>query len=480
MRIDRYRDVIPDWDAFLDTIHQPEPTTLRVRQGRISRDELAQRLGDQGFRTETVAGLPSFLRALDGPRPVALTREHWHGLFYVQQAVTGVVGQVVAPAAGERVLDMCASPGGKTTHLAELMETRGCLVAADVREGRLKGLMGNLTRLLIPNVIAVVADGRRFPEGALFDRVLVDAPCSAEGNLRKKGGEMRVPKPSFVRHVTSLQERILRRGISLLRPGGSLLYVTCTFAPEENEAVVDRVLVDSPVRMVPVSLSVPSSPGLTHFEDASFDPTLELAHRLYPHHLNSGGLFMALLQKDGPAVRTDAGWCPVPSVFPGDSCPDDEAQDWLAEGQVRMNNEFGISPESIADFEWMLRSDSGWIHRCREWPVEAWEPGEWRISSVGLRGLSPDARGGARPTNYMLRMLESPKATRRVSLSRDQALTVLQRAPFSGPAMDPGYVTLDLDGGVIGRASTGRSGIRHEIPKARAQSLLKLLGREES
>jgi len=480
MRIDRYRDVIPDWDAFLDTIHRPEPTTLRARRGRISRDDLANRLEDQGFRTEPVAGMSSFLRVLDGPRPVALTREHWRGLFYVQQAVTGVAAQALAPEPGERVLDMCASPGGKTTHMAELMDTRGCLVAADKGEGRLKGLMGNLTRLLIPNVVAMVADGRRFPAGALFDRILVDAPCSAEGNLRKKGGEMREPKASFVRHVTGLQERILRRGISLLRPGGTLLYATCTFAPEENEAVVSRVLADSPVRMLPLDLSVPSAPGLTRFEGLAFDPSLELAHRLYPHHLNSGGLFMALLEKDGPALRNDVGWSPVPLVFPGESCTEGDARAWLKIGENRMAGEFGIGAEEMANFEWMLRGDSGWIHKCGEWPVDAWEPGEWRISSVGLRGLSPGARGSGRPTNYVLRMFENATTTRRVSLSGSEAMTVLRRESFDGPHMDPGYVTLDLEGSVVGRATTGRSGIRHEIPKARAASLLKLLGREQA
>ena len=235
------------------------------------------------------------------------TLEHWQGLFYLQQTVTSLAAPALGPSADDRVLDMCASPGGKTTHLAELMGERGCLVAADVSEGRLKGMMGNLTRLLIPNVVTVVSDGRQFPGGARFDRILVDAPCSAEGNLRKKGGRVRPQRRSFLRHVGRLQEGILRRAIELLRPGGSVLYATCTFSPDENEAIVSRVLGDAQVRMAPLDLPVPSAPGLTEFEDQRFDPSMTLAHRLYPHHLDSGGLFMALLLKDGGGEADGGG-----------------------------------------------------------------------------------------------------------------------------------------------------------------------------
>jgi 16S rRNA C967 or C1407 C5-methylase (RsmB/RsmF family) len=511
MSIERYRGIIPDWDRFVETVQRPEPVTLRVRLSRIGTDELAARLEARGFRTEPVHGLPKLLRVVDGPRPVAHTLEHWQGLFYLQQTVTSLAAPVLGTSPRDRVLDMCASPGGKTTHLAELMQERGCLVAADVSEGRLKGMMGNLTRLLIPNVVTVVSDGRQFPGGALFDRILVDAPCSAEGNLRKKGGRFRPQRASFLRHVTRLQEGLLRRAIELLRPGGSVLYATCTFSPDENEAVVSRVLADTPVRMVPIELPVPSAPGLAAFEDQRFDPSLVLAHRLYPHHLDSGGLFMALLEKDGETVegsrpQTSAGftpapvgeteppphpeagaedlshpaWCPVPLTFPGASVSNAEALAWVQDGLGRLTEEFGVAPGATEGLRWMVRGDSAWMHTMDAWPVEAWEPGEWRISSVGLRGLSPDARRRLRPTNYLLRLLGDGVTHRCIPLDRGTAQRVLKRDPVLSPLDAPGYATLTLEGQVIGRASVGQAGIRHEIPKARAQRLLEILQREEA
>lgn len=477
MSIERYRHIVPEWDRFVDVVRTPEPTTVRVRADRVDPPALRERLAARGFTTEPVDGLPGFLRIVDGPHSVALTLEHWLGWFYVQQSVTGVAAPALDPRPGDRVLDLCAAPGGKTTHLSDLMDGRGCLVAADVSDGRLKGLQGNLTRLGISNVIAAVADGRRFPDGAPFDRILVDAPCSAEGNLRKKLGRLRAQKHSFRRHVRGLQEELLRRAVELVRPGGTILYVTCTFAPEENEGVVSRVLGDSPVRMQSVELPVPSAPGLATFEKERYEPSLALAHRLYPHHLDSGGLFLALLRKDGPepAEHATPGWTPVPDAFPGDATDRDTARSWIRDGLARLADEFGVAPEALEGMGWMRRGDNGWMHTCDAWPVEAWEGADVRISSVGLRALSPDARDRPRPTNYLLQLLGPGVTRRRVELDAPALRRALRREPLPAPDLPPGHAALCLERQVVGRVSVGRAGLRHEIPKARARDLVRVL-----
>src|SRR5690606_31952503 len=162
---------------------------------------------------------------------------------------------------------------------------------------RIRGLLGNLYRLGHPNVLVVAADGRNLPEGALFDRALVDAPCSAEGNLRRQGGRVGPRDPGFVAHVTEVQEALLRRAIALVRPGGVIVYSTCTVAPEENEGILDRVLADAPVRVEPIRLEAPHAPGLEGWEGRSFRPEVRDAWRVCPDHLDSGGLFMARLRR---------------------------------------------------------------------------------------------------------------------------------------------------------------------------------------
>ena len=142
--LERYRTIIPDWERFRDTMLRRDPPTLRVRTGRISTERLKERLEAQGFVLSYIEGVPDFLRVIDGPHAVSDTLENWLGLFYIQQASTGVAAPLLAPRPGERVLELCAAPGGKTTHIADLMQERGCNVAVDRTEKRSRAIPGKM------------------------------------------------------------------------------------------------------------------------------------------------------------------------------------------------------------------------------------------------------------------------------------------------------------------------------------------------
>jgi 25S rRNA (cytosine2870-C5)-methyltransferase len=176
--MERYQAVVPQWSEVVLASARPEPVTLRVNTQRVEERELRSLLEGRGFRLEGVDGLSGFLRVVEEPYPISMTLEHWSGLFYMQQAVTGVAPLALGARPGERVLDLCAAPGGKASHLAEMMRGKGVLVAGESNEGRIRALLGNLYRLAQPGALVVAADGRSFPGGALFDRVLADVPCS--------------------------------------------------------------------------------------------------------------------------------------------------------------------------------------------------------------------------------------------------------------------------------------------------------------
>ncbi len=481
-RLASYEAFIDDWDAFQEAIRTPEPTTLRTNTLRISRDALAARLEAQGFTVSPLPHQPAFLRVDGEPegRPVSDTLEHWLGLFYMQQAATGWAAPLLAPEPGERVLDLCSAPGGKTTHLAELMGGRGTVVASDVNESRIRALLGNVYRLGHTNVMTVAGDGRRFPLGPTFDRVMVDVPCSAEGTLRKRGGSIPGHSRKWARQVTKAQEKLLRRAVELTRPGGSLLYVTCTFGPDENEAVLTRVLADAPIAVDPLELPVPHAPGLQGFGDEAFDPALAGAVRIYPHHLDSGGLFLCRLRRETDGETRVRGWSPVPDDFP----LDDEAEEAptvgegvavpvpreVERGKAFLEQEVGAAGGRLGILSWIRRGTNLWAHTLEGWPAEGWTPGgNWRVVNVGFRAFDLGGDGPPRPTNDLLGWL-ADEVPRRTDLSAARWVRLLEGRTLPDEGED-GLVALGFRGVALARGFRRDGVLRHEVPKGRLRWL---------
>ncbi len=481
--LDRYRPVIADWDAFLDANHTPERSTLRLRGGGEQRATTSKALSDQGFCLAPIDGMEEYLQVVDGPRSIAQTLEHWVGSFHIQQVVMGLPAQALAPRPGERVLDLCAAPGGKTVHLADLMEERGPLVAVDPKEKRLRGLMSNVFRLGTSNVLVVACDGRDLPGGALFDAVLVDAPCSAEGNYRRQRGRLPNRTRAFGEYISTLQFELLRRGVEVTRPGGRVVYSTCTFAPEENEAVVARALRELPVELETIPLMTPHATGLPEWGDMRFPPEMDRAWRVYPHHLDSGGMFMARLRVLDSSGGTDPQlfeWSEVPAAFPGED--PEVATRRVDVASVELASRFGMGGQHLPELGWMVRGDTIWAHTVGSWPVPAWQadrPKGWRVVSLGIRGTRSDSSGREVPANQLFQRfghLLPPE--RRLHLTREELLTLLGGAGVERPEAPAGPLGIFLEGYPLGRAMMGAGGLRSEIQASHAKRLAALLQEE--
>jgi 16S rRNA C967 or C1407 C5-methylase (RsmB/RsmF family) len=180
------------------------------------------------------------------------------------------------------------------------MGDRGLLVGNDNNLGRLSALRHNAERLGVTNLAVTNRDARNFSlkpfEIDGFDRALVDAPCSCEGTCRKNPDVLDQWTMDHVRSVVGVQKGILRRAVQATREGGTVVYSTCTFAPEENEAVLDHVLAEEDCRIVDVDAPLETSPGVTEWEGETFHPDVEKAHRVYPHQNDTGGFFLARLE----------------------------------------------------------------------------------------------------------------------------------------------------------------------------------------
>lgn len=291
--LERYRDIIPDFDAFLDFMSKPLPVTVRINTIKTSLPELLSRLERAGIGYERMRWYPLGLR-LDTEKPGRLMEFHM-GLIHVQEEISMVPPVVLDPQPGERILDICAAPGGKAAQMSMQMSNRGIVVANDSSSARIVPLRANLERLGVVNAVVTSYDGRRFPQYT-FDRALVDAPCSSEGTARKYPGV--IAKCSMKRSIDlqSLQVSLLRRAIQLTKPGGVVVYSTCTFAPEENEGVVSRVLDLADVE----SFTIPglrSSPGLASWNGTDYGEAVVKCRRYYPHENDTGGFFVAKLRR---------------------------------------------------------------------------------------------------------------------------------------------------------------------------------------
>ncbi|MGB9757806.1 MAG: RsmB/NOP family class I SAM-dependent RNA methyltransferase [Candidatus Bipolaricaulaceae bacterium] len=294
--MERYRTIIPEWEDFLAALVRPLPTVIRTNTLRIEPATLKRRLEAKGFRLRPLSWDETcFL--VEGEAPIGNTLEHWLGYYYVQEATQLLPAKALGPRPGERVLDLCAAPGGKTTQIAQYMEDQGLLVANDSSAKRIQALLANVYRLGIKCVVVTECPGEEFPKVVEFDRVLVDAPCSGEGVARRFPHLRKGASLLTIQRLSALQKRLLVRALELVKPGGIVVYSTCTIAPEENEGVVRHVLELGLAELVPWEPPVPHARGLVRFEKAEYGQEMQGAVRIYPHHFDSEGGFIAVLRR---------------------------------------------------------------------------------------------------------------------------------------------------------------------------------------
>ncbi|MFB6151175.1 MAG: RsmB/NOP family class I SAM-dependent RNA methyltransferase, partial [Haloarculaceae archaeon] len=236
--LERYAPLVDDVDAFLSACERPLPSMVRVNTIKATVDRARDALADEGIAVES-RDWHDGLFALPGDDP-GTNWPYVHGWLHGQEEVSAVPAGVLDPQPGERVWDACAAPGSKTTQLAALMDDGGLLVATDNNLGRISALRSNAERLGVTNVAITHEDARNHSlkpfGGEPYDRALVDAPCSCEGTVRKNPDVLEDWSIDHVRGIAGVQKGVLRRAVQATRPGGTVVYSTCTFAPEENEA----------------------------------------------------------------------------------------------------------------------------------------------------------------------------------------------------------------------------------------------------
>ncbi len=284
-----------EYHNFISSYDQPASKGLRINTLKLTKDEF---ISSTPF---TITSIPwckeGFYYGADerpGKHPA-----HAAGLYYIQEPSAMSVVGILDPQPGERVLDIAAAPGGKATQIAIMMKNQGLLIANEIHSARAKALSENVERLGITNTIVTNEEvhklAGRFP--AYFDRILLDAPCSGEGMFRKDESARLEWSPDSVKLCSIRQSELIEHAAKLLKPGGRLVYSTCTFSPEENEQVIEQFLLNHPSwRLLPILMHDGFNTGRSEWS-ITHNPELKKTVRLWPHHLNGEGHYIAFLEK---------------------------------------------------------------------------------------------------------------------------------------------------------------------------------------
>lgn len=287
--------------AFLNEVHRQPTSGLRLNPLKTSPAGLLPSLP---FDLEPIPWSPLGFHIRSSTTPPGLHPYHAAGLYYIQEPSAQAVAEILSPQPGERVLDLAAAPGGKTTHIAGLMQGRGFLLASEIHRRRVWDLVRNLERWGARNVAVASETPERLADllPGYFDRVLVDAPCSGEGMFRRVPQTIDDWSPAFITACAARQTGILDHAARLVRPGGRLCYATCTFAPEENEAIIARFLETHTSYHL---LAPEVAPGFSLALPPFNDPGSPSPVRIWPHRAPGEGHFIALLERD-PGAETAA------------------------------------------------------------------------------------------------------------------------------------------------------------------------------
>lgn len=267
------------------------PLALRVNRLQTSRERVIEELHREGITAEKTAYAPDGLIVREAGKSLRDTVAYRQGLFQVQDEASQMIARLVNPAAGETILDLCTGMGGKATHLAEIMENRGRIIAVDLRKSKLRQLQDLAKRLTVRIIEPVAADATidlDMVDHNSCNRVLVDVPCSGLGTLRRCPEIKWRLTPEVLRSNTRLQTKLLSRAGNYVKPGGRLIYSTCSIMPEENEEIVESFLAAHPEfhLIFPAGVARLLLDGRGYF-------------RTFPHRHGTDGFFGAVMEKIG-------------------------------------------------------------------------------------------------------------------------------------------------------------------------------------
>jgi len=304
---ERMKELLGDeFQKYLNILDKEPVRSIRCNLLKITPDKLKAKLEKKAWKIkQPFKEFPEVMIVESELQPGELGRalEHLLGYYYIQETASMLPVMILNPKENDIVLDLCAAPGSKTTQIAAKMKNTGTIIANEVSLGRIKILASNTERCGVTNMIISKRDGitlckKLKKHGFQFDKILLDAPCSGEGTLRSTPKTYKMWNPKTIKKMAYLQKNLFEAAFDLLKKGGTIIYSTCTHAPEENEEVVQFALENfKDIKIETIKLPLKTTPGITKFQDKEYLEDVKLACRVYPHVADTEGFFLAKFTK---------------------------------------------------------------------------------------------------------------------------------------------------------------------------------------
>ncbi|MFX1274849.1 MAG: RsmB/NOP family class I SAM-dependent RNA methyltransferase [Promethearchaeota archaeon] len=298
--IERYLDFLglDETIKLLEANEEPLIPTIRVNTLKISQDKLRTRLEKKGFKLEPIIEIPCGFKVIKKTSNLGSLHEFLQGYYYLQNKASMLPPLILNPQSNEVVIDMCAAPGSKSTHLAQIMNNQGKLILIEKKKERISALKMNLRRMGIFNSVVLHSDAVNISHFKIKpDKILLDAPCTGEGLIKTDPNRKKSKTMKDIEKMASLQTKLLNAGLDAMHSGGLMLYCTCSIAPEENELVINKILQENSDISIKKLSNQYGIEGLTKVYGKKLNKSLNLTQRIYPHIHETIGFFLCLLEK---------------------------------------------------------------------------------------------------------------------------------------------------------------------------------------